>query len=113
MCIVVNIKNNKKYDIYIGRGNCPITGNESKWGNPYSHDPDSLAKFIVHTREEAVEKFEEYLLNNKELMNSLPELMFKTLGCWCNKNQKCHGQVIKKYVDKLEQKYYLDKILRE
>lgn len=112
MCNVVNIKKNKNYDVYIGRGNCPITGAESKWGNPYSHNPNSLAKFIVDTREEAVEKFEEYLLSNKELMNSLPELMFKTLGCWCNTKQKCHGQVIKKYVDRLEYKYELDNLLR-
>ena len=113
MCKVINIKRNKKYDIYIGRGACPITGEQSKWGNPYSHDPDSIAKFIVDTREEAIEKFEEYLLNNKFLMDSLPELMYKILGCWCDKRQACHGKVLKKYVDRLEQKYEIDKLLRE
>jgi hypothetical protein len=112
MCKLVNIKKNKNYDVYIGRGNCPKTGEESKWGNPYSHDPKSLAKFIVATREEAVEKFEEYLLNSKELMESLPELMFKTCGCWCLP-KLCHGLILKKYVDRLEQKYQIDKLLRD
>jgi hypothetical protein len=111
MCKVVNIKKNKNYDVYIGRGCCPITGEESKWGNPYSHDPNSLAKFIVDTREEAVNKFEEYLLNNNELMGSLPELMFKTLGCWCLP-KLCHGLVLKKYVDKLEREFEMKRLLR-
>lgn len=112
MCEVVNIKKNKNYDIYIGRGKCPNTGEESKWGNPYSHNPNSLAKFIVDTREEAVEKFEDYLLSNKELLDSLPELMYKKLGCWCNKRQLCHGKIIKKYVDRLEQKYEIYNLLK-
>lgn len=92
MCKVVHCKK-EKFDIYIGR--------PSKWGNPYSHKDDTIAEFKVDTRQESIKKYEEYLLNNKELMNSLHELKYKTLGCWCSP-VPCHGDILKKYVDKLE-----------
>ena len=92
MCKVVHCKK-EKFDIYIGR--------PSKWGNPYSHKNDTIAEFKVDTRQESIKKYEEYLLNNKELMNSLHELKYKTLGCWCYP-LSCHGDILKKYVDKLE-----------
>ena len=83
----------EKYDIYIGR--------PSKWGNPFSHKEGTLAEFKVRDRKEAIEKFEQYLLNNEELMSSLHELKGKILGCWCKStpNISCHGDVLKKYVD--------------
>jgi hypothetical protein len=79
--------NKESYDTYIGRG--------GKWGNPYTHiaDKDTLAEFIVGSREEAIEKYREYLVNNKELMAKLDELDGKTLGCWCHP-KSCHGDVI-------------------
>ncbi len=92
MCKVVHFKK-EKFDIYIGR--------PSKFGNPYSHENDTIAEFHVENREEAIRMFEEYLVNNEELMLSLHELKYKTLGCWC-KPQACHGDIIKKYVDRLE-----------
>lgn len=79
------------YDVYIGR--------PSKWGNPYSHKEDgTLAEFKVKNRAEAIQKFEEYLLKNEELMSSIHELKGKTLGCWC-KPLSCHGDILKKYAD--------------
>ncbi len=78
------------FDVYIGR--------PSKWGNPYSHKDDTIAEFRVKDRKEAVQKFEEYLLGNEELMKSLSELKGKTLGCWC-KPSSCHGDILKKYAD--------------
>jgi len=105
------------FDVYIGRG---IRGGEkSKWGNPYSHKDGTLAEFKVDSRKEAIEKFEEYLLSNEELMGKLEELEGKTLGCWCiNSNNwnpgdklKCHGQILQKYfkLKSLGMKYYLEK----
>ena len=51
--------NKESYDIYIGR--------PSKWGNPYTHhaDKETLAEHIVETREEAIQKYKEYILNNE------------------------------------------------
>lgn len=92
MCKVVHCKK-EKYDVYIGR--------PSKFGNPYSHKEGTIAEFKVDNREESIRMYEQYLLNNNELFNSLHELKYKTLGCWC-KPLSCHGDILKKYVDKLE-----------
>lgn len=88
MSKVVHIKK-EKYDVYIGR--------PSKWGNPYTHIPDkeTLAKYVVKTREEAISSYKEYILNGegKHLLKDLHELQSKTLGCWCYPN-KCHGDIL-------------------
>ncbi len=72
----------ERYDIYIGRG--------SKWGNPFIMGKDG-------DREEVIRKYEIYLLDNKDLMNSLHELKDKVLGCWC-KPKACHGDILIKYI---------------
>lgn len=74
----------EKYDIYIGR--------PSKWGNPYSHKDGTKAEFVVKTRKEAIEKFEQYILKS-DLINDLHELEGKVLGCWC-KPKSCHGDIL-------------------
>jgi hypothetical protein len=66
------------YDVYIGR--------PSKWGNPFTIGKHG-------NREEVIQKYEEWLLQNKGLMNNLNELKDKTLGCWCAP-QACHGDVL-------------------
>lgn len=107
MCKVVHI-NKEPYDVYIGR--------PSKWGNPFTHiaDKETLAEFIVESREEAIDKYREYLLNNKELMDSITELDGKILGCFCIKDSNnspypyvCHGQVILEILTKLKLKNIL------
>lgn len=92
MAIVVHCKK-EKYDVYIGR--------PSKWGNPYSHKEGTLAKYKVNTREEAIQKYREYILNNQDLLKDLHELKGKILGCWC-KPLSCHGDVLAELVEKLE-----------
>lgn len=83
---IVNL-NKEPYDIYIGRG--------SKWGCPYTiiKDRPTLAKEIVNSKEEALSKYKEYVLNSPELMESLDELDGKVLGCFC-KPELCHGDVL-------------------
>lgn len=68
----------EKYDVYIGR--------PSKWGNPFTIDKDC-------TREQAVEKYREWVKKQPELMASLHELEGKTLGCWCAP-KACHGDIL-------------------
>lgn len=107
MCKVVHIQK-EPYDVYIGR--------PSKWGNPYTHilDRETLAEFIVNSREEAISKYREYLTNNEELMGSIMELDGKTLGCWCIQDSNnppypyvCHGQVIQEIITQLKFKHVL------
>ena len=83
MTKVVNCKK-EPFDIYIGRG--------SKWGNPFIIGKDG-------TRKEVIEKYREYFVNSKELMNSLKELEGKVLGCHC-KPRSCHGDVLVDLINK-------------
>ncbi len=102
MTRVVNLKTDQ-YDVFIGRG--------SKWGNPFTHIKDklTLATHIVETREEAIEAYREYILNNQELMDSLDELEGKTLGCYC-KPESCHGDIILELLSKKKlQDYFKNK----
>lgn len=81
----------ESYDIYIGRGRNSI------WGNPFSHKEGTIAKFKTNSRKESIEKFEEYLLCNDELLEQIPSLKGKTLGCWCKKSNtfvECHGDLL-------------------
>jgi hypothetical protein len=81
---VVHFKK-KPYDVYIGR--------PSKWGNPFSHLDKHKGKETVASREEAIEKYKEWLVEQDDLMNSLHELKGKILGCWCSP-KACHGEVL-------------------
>lgn len=79
------------YDVYIGR--------PSKWGNPFTHlNNGTLAKFKVATREEAVEKYEEWIRQQPQLLADLHELDGKVLGCWC-KPKSCHGDILVKLIN--------------
>ena len=82
----------ESYDVYIGR--------PSKWGNPFSHKP-GIAIWHTKTVEEAIEKYEDYLLGSTNLLKSLPELKGKILGCWCSPG-RCHGDILYKYANYYE-----------
>lgn len=76
----------ESYDYYIGR--------PSKFGNPFSHKYGTAAQYLVDTREEAIQRFEEWFLAQPELVKAAKkELKGKTLGCWC-KPLDCHGDVL-------------------
>ncbi len=85
---VVN-KNDEPYDVYIGR--------PSKWGNPFLIGRDG-------TREEVVEKFIDYFIEQIEVGNiktdELKQLHGKRLGCFCSP-KPCHGDIIAHYVEEL------------
>ncbi len=90
---VVNIKNeNVDYDpgnpnhVYIGRRNNRYGLPQSKWANPYKLSDG-------YSREDALTLYRQYILNKPGLLEDLPELMGKTLFCWC-KPKACHGDVL-------------------
>lgn len=66
------------FDVYIGR--------PSKWGNPFVIGKDG-------TREDVIAKYETWIETQPQLMNALPELRGKVLGCWCSP-KSCHGDVL-------------------
>ena len=80
---VVNMKHTKEYDVRIDRW--------SKWGNPFRIGKDG-------DRQEVVEKYMEYIIMERpDLMEALPELEGKVLGCWC-KPKLCHGDALIKLI---------------
>jgi hypothetical protein len=93
MTKVVHCKK-QAYDVYIGR--------PSKWGNPFSHKNGTKAQFKTETRDEAIEKYKDWILHGagKHLLNDLHELKNKTLGCWCHP-LPCHGHVLAQLITEL------------
>ena len=79
--------------VYIGRNMqfyVPGTA-KSKWYNPF--------KVGKHgTLEEVLQKYEQHVRSKPELMEALPELEGKELGCWCKPNA-CHGDVLVKLLE--------------
>lgn len=74
-------------------------GRPSKWGNPFSHKHRTKAQFKVETREEAVNKYREWILTQPQLLRDISkELKDKTLACWC-KPLACHGDVLADLAD--------------
>ena len=76
---VVHCKRSK-YDVYIGRG--------SKWGNPFVIGKDG-------SRDEVIRLFASWIVGQSQLMEALPELRGKVLGCWCAP-RRCHGEVLER-----------------
>lgn len=80
-------KMKEKFDVYIGR--------PSKFGNPFPLPPKATAE----QRKECIDKFEEYLRNQPDLIEDAKrELKGKVLGCWCAP-KPCHGDVLIKIIN--------------
>lgn len=86
--IVVN-KYKEKYDVYIGR--------PSSFGNPFAIGKDG-------TRDEVIDKFEDYFHNRLQTDDSFKKEVLSLsglkLGCFC-KPLRCHGDVIAEYLNGL------------
>lgn len=80
------------YDVYVAR--------PSKWGNPFSHKEGTTAKFKTASREEAIQKYVEWISEQEHLLADLHELKGKILGCWC-KPHDCHGDVLAELADSI------------
>lgn len=89
--------------VYIGR--------PSKWGNLYSHLPNTQAEFAVATRAEAVQKYMEYLLDNPDLVaQAKKELAGKDLVCWCAPHL-CHGHILERVANDLPLPLHVEELL--
>lgn len=79
-----------KNNIYIGRFNCFVKGTyNSKWKNPFR-----VKKYGIRV---CLSMYEDYIRNNKQLMDELKELKGKNLGCWCSPG-RCHGDILLKLI---------------
>jgi hypothetical protein len=80
--------------VYIGRG--------SKWGNPYTHiKGKTKAKFLVGSREEAIDKYAVWIRQQPKLMAALHELRGKRLGCYCRPHH-CHGDILVELIEEMD-----------
>jgi len=122
MVEVVNISNVRDFgsrpgDLYIGRKYGKYK--QSVWANPFPITGDGGASVngIIQkfTRESSIQRYIQYITNhevvnvngikyNAQLAhNNISELLqAKRLGCWC-KPHICHGDFLKKLIDKYNQ----------
>ncbi len=82
---VVN-RRTELFDVYIGRG--------GPFGNPFTHYPlaTTKAQFKVSTRRESIERFEEWIFDQPQILALVWSLRVKKLGCYCAP-LPCHGTV--------------------
>ena len=81
LATVVNVDAGETCDVLCDRS--------SKWGNPFSHRPNTRAQFQVKTRKEACTQYRIWFWKQDELVKSLHELRGKRCGCHC-KPLECH-----------------------
>lgn len=90
---VVNVYRTRHWDISIMR--------PSVYGNPFSHLLGTRAKYQVGTREESIQRYREWLMEDGQewlRKRMLLELRSKVLGCCCSPLD-CHGRVIAEFVN--------------
>ncbi|HEY4779574.1 MAG TPA: DUF4326 domain-containing protein, partial [Solirubrobacterales bacterium] len=80
----------ESYDVYIGRGDDPRSGEPGRWGNPFRIGRDG-------SRSEVIAKYRRWLWAEIQAgrvdLAELAALHGKTLGCWCAP-EACHGEVL-------------------
>lgn len=72
------------YDVYVGRG--------SRWGNPFGLE-GTRALWIVKTRQEAIERYVAWIMEQDDLLRNIKYLTGKVLGCHCHP-LPCHAHIL-------------------
>lgn len=95
----------------VGRGTGEYIGRGSPLGNPFSHQRDTKAQYLVKTRGEAIRCYRDWLAKKVEErdravlaeLRRLYDLAVEegelTLRCFCVP-RACHGEVIKEFLEK-------------
>ena len=101
---MIRIANRKTW-----KGQGHYVGRPSPLGNPYSHVLGTLAEFKVATRDEAVDKYRDWLFSRLDGDNPATRMFVAlldeyeskgelTLICNCTP-ERCHGEVIKEFIE--------------
>ena len=88
---VINLRNKAAVQAAIKAGTFVRIDRMTAWGNPFRIGPDG-------TREEVIAKYRVWLSGQSHLLDALPELRGKALGCWCAP-KACHGDVLAELED--------------
>ena len=76
----------ERFNVYVGRVMPGLHWTKTSiWGNPF------LA--ATYGRTDAIRRYEEWLLQQPQLLAQLPSLRGKILGCWCAP-LACHADVL-------------------
>jgi hypothetical protein len=104
---VIHIKKNQELIrdpdyVYIGRGGI--------FGNPFSHIEISTAHVKVENRQEAIEKYKQWIYGEIKIegikpptIEEIKKLRSKILGCFC-KPLDCHGDFLAEIADQEQTK---------
>lgn len=85
----------ESYDVYVGRGCCPVSGSKGEWGNPFRLTSEE-------ERGATLERYRAWLWSQLQaeardgvykLHVDLADLHGKVLGCWCAP-KPCHADVL-------------------
>lgn len=97
---VVNVRTpGARWDVYVGRGRCPLTKKVGRWGNPHTvreHGKGAMVRFLddLAAAHSDAEGWHALL---RELRR---ELGGKVLGCWCaGVHPVCHAEVYARLAD--------------
>lgn len=80
-----------RWDVYVGRGRCPATGELGRFGNPFTierHGPRALVRFLDMLAG----------LSAEHLAYLRAELRGRVLGCWCAP-RPCHAVILARLAD--------------
>lgn len=94
---VININNEPKFDVYIGRAMPAYGLKNSIWACPYHIGRDGSREVVLAKYEARLRLFISKDLSWKKKLLSL---VGKILGCWCNP-APCHGHVIVKLINEI------------
>jgi hypothetical protein len=72
--------------VYVGRAQRWVGLPASKWANPFTIGRDG-------TRDEVIEKYRAWIVQQQDLKAALHELRGKTPACWCAP-ERCHADVL-------------------
>jgi hypothetical protein len=101
---MIRVENRKTW-----RGEGHWVGRPSPLGNPYSHVCGTTAEFKVATRDEAVEKYREWLFKRLDGDNPATRMFVSLLDeyevkgelilvCSC-KPERCHAEIIRDFIE--------------
>jgi hypothetical protein len=77
-----------------------FVGRPTKWGNPFTVDPDCCSRTMHFFRQQAVDQYRLWIADQSELHKAIrDQLAGRDLMCWCPFDQPCHADVLLEIVN--------------
>lgn len=96
--VVANLKSDANLIGWAQKHECYVKiDRRTDWGNPYILGKDG-------DRDTVCESYRIYILRKYSLIDRLPELQGKVLGCWCYP-ERCHGNELIELMNPMDVKH--------